>query len=192
MASELLVKRLLKQAGVSVFAGLLLSSAVMAEDSAADAGDTGDVSVGIGDDGIGMGAPAVEVDPVFSGDDGDDAADPDDGTWDDGDADPDDQWDDAAEYDTSEIQDRPTPICDDCTEEEPVAIEDSFDWVTDAEITWDIRTFEVMDDGTVLDGPIAMQAGSGPKAVNHGAVTDSRLGRGRDGDYSTHRPKIVK
>lgn len=54
MASDLLIKRLLKQAGVSVLAGLLLSTAVAAEDDAAGAGD---VSVDVG-------APDVSIDPV--------------------------------------------------------------------------------------------------------------------------------
>lgn len=65
MASELLVKRLLKQAGVSVLAGLLLSSAVMAEGNAdaAGANDDGEVSVGIED-----GGPDVSIDPVDPGD----------------------------------------------------------------------------------------------------------------------------
>ena len=61
MASELLVKRLLKQAGASVLAGLLLSSAVMAEDNSAPAGgDDSSVSVD--------GGPDVSVDPVGGGD----------------------------------------------------------------------------------------------------------------------------
>jgi hypothetical protein len=53
VASDLLVKRLLRQAGASVLAGLLVSSAVLAEDTASDAG----VSVG-------MGSPDVSIDPV--------------------------------------------------------------------------------------------------------------------------------
>lgn len=61
MASDLLKKRLLRQAGVSVLAGLLMSSAVLAEDSAADPAG-GDVSVGIGYEG-----PDLAIDPVDPG-----------------------------------------------------------------------------------------------------------------------------
>lgn len=72
MASDLLVKRLLKQAGVSVLAGLLLSTAAIAEDNAADAGG---ISIDAGS--IDAGGPDVSIDPVDPdmGGDGDDGVD---------------------------------------------------------------------------------------------------------------------
>ena len=75
MASDLLIKRLLKQAGVSVLAGLLLSTAVLAEDNAADAGG---VSVDAGGPDVSIDpAPDVSIDPVDPGLDtgGDDSVD---------------------------------------------------------------------------------------------------------------------
>lgn len=56
MTSDLLVKRLMVQASVSVLAGLLLSSAAMAEDNTGDAGDT-DIS-------ITADGPDVAIDPL--------------------------------------------------------------------------------------------------------------------------------
>ena len=65
-----MVKRLFKQAGVSVLAGFLMSSAVMAEDMTPDAGDPPDVSIGSDDGGL-----EVSIDPVdpsdWRGDDAD-------------------------------------------------------------------------------------------------------------------------
>ena len=63
-----MLKRLLTQAGVSVLAGLLMSSAVLAQDVTADAGDTPDASIGIdvgdpGDGDMGGGDPDVSIDP---------------------------------------------------------------------------------------------------------------------------------
>ena len=92
MEKDLLLKRLLTQAGVSVLAGLLMSSAVLAEDVTADAGDTPDASIridmgdqgegdqGDGDQGgddlgagdLGGGDPDVSVDPNDPGLDGGD------------------------------------------------------------------------------------------------------------------------
>lgn len=92
MEKDLLLKRLLTQAGVSVLAGLLMSSAVLAEDVTADAGDTPDASISIdmgdqgegdqgdGDQGgddlgagdLGGGDPDVSVDPNDPGLDGGD------------------------------------------------------------------------------------------------------------------------
>ena len=78
MEKDLLLKRLLMQAGVSVLAGLLMSSAVLAQDVTADAGDTTDASIGIdvgdpgdgdpgegdqGDGDLGVGDPDVSIDP---------------------------------------------------------------------------------------------------------------------------------
>jgi hypothetical protein len=70
---DLLLKRLLTKAGVSVLAGLLMSSAVLAQDVTADAGDTSDASIGIdvgdpgdgdqGDGDLGDGDPDVSIDP---------------------------------------------------------------------------------------------------------------------------------
>jgi hypothetical protein len=75
---DLLLKRRLMQAGVSVLAGLLMSSAVLAQDVTADAGDTADASIGIdvgdpgdgdpgdgdqGDGDLGGGDPDVSIDP---------------------------------------------------------------------------------------------------------------------------------
>lgn len=64
MTSDLLVKGLLRQAGISVLAGLLLSSAALAEDNSGAAGETGEVSIGIDD-----GGPEVAVDPAIDGED---------------------------------------------------------------------------------------------------------------------------
>lgn len=77
MEKDILLKRLLTQAGVSVLAGLLMSSAVLAEDVTADAGDTPDASIGIdmgdqGDGDQGGGGPDVSVDPNDPGLDGGD------------------------------------------------------------------------------------------------------------------------
>jgi hypothetical protein len=84
---DLLLKRLLMQAGVSVLAGLLMSSAVLAQDVTADAGDTPDASIGIdvgdpgegdpgegdqGDGDLGDGDPDVSIDPNDPGLDGSD------------------------------------------------------------------------------------------------------------------------
>lgn len=73
MEKDLLLKRLLTKAGVSVLAGLLMSSAVLAQDVTADAGDTSDASIGIdvgdpgdgdqGDGDLGDGDPDVSIDP---------------------------------------------------------------------------------------------------------------------------------
>lgn len=68
MEKDLLLKRLLMRAGVSVLAGLLMSSAVLAQDVTADAGDTPDASIGIdvgdpGDGDLGGGDPDVSIDP---------------------------------------------------------------------------------------------------------------------------------
>jgi hypothetical protein len=80
---DLLLKRLLMQAGVSVLAGLLMSTAVLAQDVTADAGDTLGASIGIdvgdpgdgdpgdgdqgdgdlGDGDLGGGGPDVCIDP---------------------------------------------------------------------------------------------------------------------------------
>ncbi|MFM7655526.1 MAG: hypothetical protein ACKO56_09090 [Paracoccaceae bacterium] len=80
MASELLVKRLMMQAGVSVLAGLLMSSAVMAEDTTDPAGDVSVSSIGTDgeDDGSGEvdgGAPDAPSDPSDLGDPPDDGTD---------------------------------------------------------------------------------------------------------------------
>lgn len=87
MEKDLLLKRLLTQAGVSVLAGLLMSSAVLAQDVTADAGDTPDASIGIdvgdpgdgdqgdgdlGDGDLGGGDPDVSIDPNDPGVDGGD------------------------------------------------------------------------------------------------------------------------
>ena len=87
MEKDLLSKRLLTQAGVSVLAGLLMSSAVLAQDVTADAGDTSDASIGIdvgdpgdgdpgegdqGDGDLGVGDPDVSIDPNDPGLDGGD------------------------------------------------------------------------------------------------------------------------
>lgn len=87
MEKDLLLKRLLTQAGVSVLAGLLMSSAVLAQDVTADAGDTPDASIGIdvgdpgegdpgegdqGDGDLGGGDPDVSMDPNDPGLDGGD------------------------------------------------------------------------------------------------------------------------
>ncbi len=92
MEKDLLLKRLLTQAGVSVLAGLLMSSAVLAQDVTADAGDTPDASIGIdvgdpgdgdpgngdqgdgdlGDGDLGDGDPDVSIDPNDPGVDGGD------------------------------------------------------------------------------------------------------------------------
>jgi hypothetical protein len=79
---DLLLKRRLMQAGVSVLAGLLMSSAVLAQDVTADAGDTTDASIGIdvgdpgdgdqGDGDLGDGDPDVSIDPNDPGLDGSD------------------------------------------------------------------------------------------------------------------------
>lgn len=61
MASELLVKRLLTRASVSVLAGLLMSSAVLAEDISGPA-----EGAGISTDGD-AGSPEVSIDPVDPG-----------------------------------------------------------------------------------------------------------------------------
>ncbi|MEY3959840.1 MAG: hypothetical protein RIR14_494, partial [Pseudomonadota bacterium] len=80
MASELLVKRLMMQAGVSVLAGLLMSSAVMAEDTTDPAGDVSVSSIGTDgeDDNSGEvdgGAPDAPNDPSDLGDPPDDGSD---------------------------------------------------------------------------------------------------------------------
>lgn len=82
MEKDLLLKRLLTQAGVSVLAGLLMSSAVLAEDVTADAGDTPDASISVdmgdqgdgdqGDGDQGGSDPDVSVDPNDPGLDGGD------------------------------------------------------------------------------------------------------------------------
>ena len=87
MEKDLLLKRRLMQAGVSVLAGLLMSSAVLAQDVTADAGDTSDASIGIdvgdpgegdpgegdqGDGDLGDGDPDVSIDPNDPGLDGSD------------------------------------------------------------------------------------------------------------------------
>ncbi len=82
MEKDLLLKRLLTKAGVSVLAGLLMSSAVLAQDVTADAGDTSDASIGIdvgdpgdGDPGegdLGDGDPDMSIDPNDPGLDGGD------------------------------------------------------------------------------------------------------------------------
>ena len=87
MEKDLLLKRRLMQAGVSVLAGLLMSSAVLAQDVTADAGDTSDASIGIdvgdpgdgdqgdgdqGDGDLGVGDPDVSIDPNDPGLDGGD------------------------------------------------------------------------------------------------------------------------
>lgn len=59
MASELLVKRLLIQVGVSVLAGLLLSSATLAEDTS-DTAEGSDISIEVND-------PDVVIDPIVMG-----------------------------------------------------------------------------------------------------------------------------
>lgn len=84
MEKDLLLKRLLTQAGVSVLAGLLMSSAVLAQDVTADAGDTPDASIGIdvgdpGDGDLGGGDPDVSIDPNDPGLDGGTVADGDTG-----------------------------------------------------------------------------------------------------------------
>jgi len=91
---DLLLKRLLMQAGVSVLAGSLMSSAVLAQDVTADAGDTPDASIGIdvgdpgdgdpgegdqGDGDLGGGDPDVSIDPNDPGLDGGTVADGDTG-----------------------------------------------------------------------------------------------------------------
>ena len=99
MEKDLLLKRLLMRAGVSVLAGLLMSSAVLAQDVTADAGDTPDASIGIdvgdpgdgdpgdgdlgdgdlGDGDLGGGDPDVSIDPNDPGLDGGAVADGDTG-----------------------------------------------------------------------------------------------------------------
>ena len=80
MTSDLLVKRLMLQASVSVLAGLLLSSAAMAEDNTGDAGDP-DISIAVDGPDVSIDplvmrfkGPDVSIDPVEIGVEGPDAS----------------------------------------------------------------------------------------------------------------------
>lgn len=79
MTSELLVKRLLKQAGVSVLAGLMMSSAVLAEDISEPVVEHHvEVGITVEDESAG---PDVTLDPIEfdSGFEGEDLTDPENG-----------------------------------------------------------------------------------------------------------------
>lgn len=183
MASELLVRRLFRQAGVSVLAGLLLSSAVLAEDNTDPAGG-GDVSVSIGIDG----GPDVSIDPVDPGDwGGEDGGDPGDASGDDGTGD---AWsgDDSAEDGAADGSDAVEESGDDATMD---PVED------DGMITLDPREW----DGTFNDEgvPVAMEATSTgapglglEPAANARDLGHSAAGAGAEAGFGWQRQRAVK
>lgn len=192
MTSDLLVKGLLRQAGISVLAGLLLSSAALAEDSADAAGETGEVSIGIDD-----GAPGIAVDPPIDGTDpgaidgdtgGEDTGSTDDGAVDDGtDAGEDggfvgeDGVDLGGEDGVVSIDD----TCANCNSM-PEESGETVDVVAEFGVTAVQR--DVVTGGGV-DGPTGGEAGGRDISRDAG---DAGRGAGRGGDLGGNRLLIVK
>lgn len=201
MASDLLVKRLLKQAGVSVLAGLLLSSAATAEDNAADAGG---ISIDAGS--IDAGRPDVSIDPVDpdmggDGDDGVDWSGGDDGdTGSDDDGSGDDANDDGTD-DGSDGQDGTDDGTvdgsgdDDCMACNTVDVEVTLDQGPVRGTQPNERTLDdVMSTTSVPGEPVAMNGGvpSQGHDISRDFGSDAGLGGGRDGDLGAQRLRIVK
>lgn len=188
MASELLVKRLMMQASVSVLAGLLMSSAVLAEDTAGDAGDNGEVSISIDDSGMvdgGMvdGGPDVSIDPVDPGDwSGEhDGSAVDDGPVDDGPVD-DGAVDDGAVDDGEGVVD---PECADCSGVPDVAVDP-------------MEMGQPTDDGVTVTMADGGPRGGAPnergdtEAGGQDISRDDSHGGGRDSDSRWKTLRVIK
>lgn len=200
MAHELLVKRLMKQASVSVLAGLLLSSAAVAGGSAGQVSEPGTVSVDVGETG-----PEVSVDPVdpgdFGNDDGDYAGNDDDGSYGDGsdgdvsDGDPSDGDDGGVSDgdDGTDSGDGDMSDCADCSgipdiDIGPVAfdglaVEDGMVSVTGAPSAGPVR------------GGAPEQRGNGAEAGGIGGRdfgNDAGRGAGRERDLGIRQRELVK
>lgn len=187
MASELLVKRLMKQASVSVLAGLLMSSAVLAEDNADDAGIDGEVSISVDDSGMVDGGPDVSIDPVDPGEwsgeeDGVSPGEPGEGDGTDG-GEVDGGVIDGGEVDGGEVA--IDPECADCSGIPDVTIDP-------------MEMGEPTDDGvtvTMADGtPRGGQPNERDNSVTggHEVSRDQGNGAGREEDFGWKRLQEVK
>lgn len=178
MTSDLLVKGLLRQAGISVFAGLLLSSAALAAGMGEPVGEPDMVSVSIDD-----GGPDVAVDPGVDGTDpgasdgetgGEDTAGEDDGGISD-----DDGVDLGGEDGVVSIDD----TCANCSGM-PDAPGETVDMVAEFGVT-SVQRDDVRGGGAT-GGP------TGGRDISRDAVGDKGRGAGRDGDLGARRLLIVK
>lgn len=186
MASELLVKRLMMQAGVSVLAGLLMSSAVMAEDTTDPAGDVSVSSIGTdGEDGgsgeIDGGAPDAPSDPSDPGDPSDLGDPPDDGT--DGGVIPGDVGTDPSGLPGEDEG-------EDGTSDGSTDVGSGDDGTDDGsvEITVEVTGVPVADFETDPDAPLAAESGS---ADNRGTPM-GQAGGGNGGETGSYQRLIVK
>ena len=180
MASELLVKRLMMQASVSVLAGLLMSSAVMAEDMTDPAGDVSVSSIGTDgeDDGSGEidgGAPDAPSDPSDLGDPPDDGTDggeiPGDGGSDPSGLPGEDEGEDGTSDGSTDVGSG-----DDGTDDGSV------------EITVEVTSVPVADFETDPDAPLAAESGF---ADNRGTPM-GQAGGGNGGETGSYQRLIVK
>ena len=200
MAHELLVKRLMKQASVSVLAGLLLSSAAVAGGSAGQVSEPGTVSVGVGETG-----PEVSVDPVdpgdFGNDDGDYAGNDDDGSYGDG------SDGDASDGDPSDGDDGGVSDGDDGTDSGDGDMSDCADCSGIPDIDIGPVAFDglAVEDGMVSvtgapsAGPVRRgapeQRGNGAEAGGIGGRdfgNDAGRGAGRERDLGIRQRELVK
>ena len=200
MAHELLVKRLMKQASVSVLAGLLLSSAAVAGGSAGQVSEPGTVSVGVGETG-----PEVSVDPVdpgdFGNDDGDYAGNDDDGSYGDG------SDGDASDGDPSDGDDGGVSDGDDGTDSGDGDMSDCADCSGIPDIDIGPVAFDglAVEDGMVsvtgapsagpVRGGAPEQRGNGAEAGGIGGQdfgNDAGRGAGRERDLGIRQRELVK
>lgn len=197
MAHELLVKRLMKQASVSVLAGLLLSSAAVAGGSAGQVSEPGTVSVGVGETG-----PEVSVDPGdFGNDDGDYAGNDDDGSYGDG------SDGDASDGDPSDGDDGGVSDGDDGTDSGDGDMSDCADCSGIPDIDIGPVAFDglAVEDGMVsvtgapsagpVRGGAPEQRGNGAEAGGIGGRdfgNDTGRGAGRERDLGIRQRELVK
>ena len=210
MTHELLVKRLMKQASVSVLAGLLLSSAAVAGGSAGQVSEPGTVSVGVDETG-----PEVSVDPVdpgdFGNDDGDYAGNDDEGSYGDGsdgdvsDGDPSDG--DSSDGDPSDGDDGGVSDGDDGTDSGDGDMADCADCSGIPDIDIGPVAFDglAVEDGMVsvtgapsagpVRGGAPEQRGNGAEAGGIGGRdfgNDAGRGAGRERDLGIRQRELVK
>ncbi len=175
MEKDLLLKRLLTQASVSVLAGLLMSSAAMAEDMGEPVGEPASISTGITDDGsvdddgafdLDLNPPAEGNEPggeIASG--GEDSGQP---------------GEVAVDPDTEDGDVSGEGMCDGCSSK-PYDLSDNDVMGTE----FDVTALQRGEDTGGVDGP------AGGRDISRGATSDKGRGAGRDGDLGFYRRPIV-
>lgn len=197
MEKDLLLKRLLTQASVSVLAGLLMSSAAMAEDmgepvgelesisigayegvfdfEGEPVGEPASISIGITDDGSvdDDGAFDLDLNPPAEGTEpgGEDAS---------GGEDSGQPGEVAVDPDTEDGDVSGEGMCDGCSSK-PYDLSDNDVMGTE----FDVTALQRGEDTGGVDGP------AGGRDISRGATSDKGRGAGRDGDLGFYRRPIV-